>query len=140
MRTKKPEKRKNVYMGPDSVAQIPIRGKVDSVKEIAMNLYATCYDLYSDKKLLTHIPGQEIKARVNTLRGRFYVLRLLALRNGHKHLLPIIDHAEQLSIAFVHGAIHREAYIHQIRALVSRFLAPHEMHLVEAHIKRAERL
>jgi len=127
-------------MGEDSVAKIPTRGKVDSVREILMNLYAMCYDLYLDKRLLTHIPGHEIRARVNTLRGRFHVLRLLAIRNGHRHILHIINQAEQLSIAFVHGAISKEAYINQIRTLLIGFLSPRDLEMIEAYIKRAETL
>jgi len=133
-------KKKNVYMGEDSVAQIPVRGKVDSVREILMNLYAMCYDLYSDKKLLTHYVGQEIRARANTLKGRFNILRVLAIRNGHRHILHIINQAEQLSIAYVHGAIPREVYISQIRTLLIGFLSPKDLEMIEAYIKRAENL
>ena len=44
-------KHKNIYMGSDSTAKLPIFGRVDTGNEIALNAIATAYDSLNSKML-----------------------------------------------------------------------------------------
>lgn len=93
---------KNVYMGKNSIAKIPIFGKVDTFKEVMKNLYATAYDALNLVLLDNDYPGLIVNERIlrlsplspilsmfrvvdeesffMTLKGRFNVLRSLAVK------------------------------------------------------------
>lgn len=128
---------KNVYMGKDSTAKIPTRGKVNEDWEILLNTYATAYDAINGI-MLTRVPGQFDKTTVKEVRGRFLVLRRLAKKYAPE-VLPAVEQLEDLTLRHVKGEISDYQFLRSIRAIVMRYgLSPDLINLVEAKIRFAE--
>lgn len=121
----------NVYAGKNSVAKIPVQGKVDTKTEILAIAYALAYDL-ANLQLLTRTPGKLIKADVPTINGRFNVLYILAHKHA-KSAIPIIKQLHQLAIKRLNG-MSQQAYLQQIRAIALKHLPPHLVNLIEQKV------
>ena len=134
----KKKKHKNVYMGKDSTAKIPKVGKVDAKWEILANTYATIYDALNNK-MLTRIEGKFRRTTVKLIRGRFFVLKMLAKKHQPK-LVGTIDKLEDLTIAYRKGKISKRELLQKVRKILkSRGLSPRTMRLIEQKIRAAER-
>jgi len=134
----KKKKHKNVYMGKDSTAKIPIKGKVNSRTEILANTYATIYDSLNNK-MLTRTEGKYRKTTVKLIKGRFFVLKMLAKKHQPK-LVGTIDKLEDLTIAYRQGKINKRELLQKVRKILkSKGLPPRTMKLIEQKIKAAER-
>ena len=128
---------RNVYMGPNSRAKIPVRGKVDTYLEILANAYATAFDAH-DGWLLTR-RGPQKRATIQTINGRFHALRILA-RKSAPRALPVIQHLHNAVVAYLQNHISARSYIAQIRGIMIRAgLPPYLVHIIEERIRRAER-
>lgn len=126
-----------MYMGINSTAKIPTRGKVDEDWEILLNTYATAYDAINNI-MLTRTPGVFDRTTVREVRGRFLVLKRIARRYAPERL-QIIERLEELAVARVKGEITTEQYLRSIRALATRYGLRRDMvDLVEARIRAAE--
>ena len=134
----KKKKHKNVYMGKDSTAKIPIKGKVNSRTEILANTYATIYDSLNNK-MLTRTEGKYRKTTVKLIKGRFFVLKMLAKKHQPK-LVGTIDKLEDLTIAYRQGKINKRELLQKVRKILkSKGLSQKMMKLIEQKIRVAER-
>jgi len=107
---------RNVYAGADSTAKLPVRGKVNEPWEIVMLAYATALDALN-RRLLTRDPRKEIKATKKKLEGRFALLRFLAIRNGHRRILPIIEEYRRLAEMYLAGYLPPGVYAAELERL-----------------------
>ncbi|MEM5830572.1 MAG: hypothetical protein QXL82_03650 [Candidatus Aenigmatarchaeota archaeon] len=121
----------NVYAGKNSVAKIPVQGKVDTKTEILAIAYALAYDL-ANLQLLTRKKGELIKADVQTVNGRFNVLYILAHKHA-KSAVPIIKRFHELAIKRLHG-MPQHTYLQQIRAIALKHLPQHLVNLIEQKV------
>ena len=80
---------KNIYMGSDSTAKIPVTDKVDTDYEILLNIFSTGYDALNNI-MLTKKPGVFNKTNLSEVNSRFGILRMLSSRYSSK-MLPVID-------------------------------------------------
>lgn len=132
------KKHKNVYMGKDSTAKIPKVGKVDAKWEILANTYATIYDALNNK-MLTRTEGKFRRTTVKLIRGRFFVLKMLAKKH-QPNLEKTIRRLEDLTIAYRQGKINKRELLQKVRKILkSKGLSPRTMKSIEQKIKTAER-
>lgn len=82
------KKNKNVYMGVNSTAQIPVFNKVDTPPEIILNAFATSYDAL-DNIMLTKRSGFFDKTTMQGVNGRFGILRMMCMRTSPEYLQDI---------------------------------------------------
>ena len=104
-----------VYVGSNSVAKIPIKGEVDTRGEVLKTAFALAYDI-ADKKVLTHVPNKVKKATIQTINGRFLVLRRLAKKFSNR-LYSVIDKLHSLAVKFLNGKISRRTYLSSVNVL-----------------------
>jgi len=88
------KRNKNIYMGPDSTAKLPVFGKVDTDNEICLNAIATAYDALNNK-MLTRKFGVYDKTTLTEINGRFSVLRLLC-RNYAPNKLNLVNKIQDI--------------------------------------------
>jgi|GEM_PF-5790820 len=122
-----------VYMGPRSVAKIPVRGKVDTAKEILLNAFATAWDI-RDKKLLTHYPKRVIQAKIQTVNGRFLVLRRLA-KNSSARVYNTIRVLHELAVAYLNGKLSRAAYEKALTKLARERIGIANLNLIKKRVR-----
>jgi len=125
-------------MGKDSTAKIPKVGKVDAKWEILANTYATIYDALNNK-MLTRTEGKFRRTTVKLIRGRFFVLKMLAKKH-QPNLEKTIRRLEDLTIAYRQGKINKRELLQKVRKILkSKGLSPRTMKSIEQKIKTAER-
>ena len=107
---------KNVYAGIDSTAKLPVRGKVNEPWEIIMLAYATALDA-ANLRFRTRNPEKEIRATKSKASGRFALLRLLAIKSGHRRLIPIINKYWELCEAYLDRKIPPHIYVQLLERL-----------------------
>lgn len=126
---------KNVYAGIDSTTKLPVRGKVNEPWEIIMLAYATALDA-TNLKFRTRNPEKEIRATKSKASGRFALLRLLAIRNGHRNLLPVIQRYQDLCEAYLDGRIPPQVYVTMLEQLSWRVgLPPFAIEAVKRQVR-----
>ena len=79
---------RNIYMGPNSTAQIPVVNKIDTDHEIILNVFATGYDALNSV-MLTKKSGFFDKTTMQEINGRFGILRMLCSRYSPRSLALI---------------------------------------------------
>jgi len=77
---------KNIYMGPDSTAKLPVFGKVNTSNEIRLNIIATAYDSLNNT-MLTRKAGVFDQTTLKKINGRFSTLRLLSRKHAPTELM-----------------------------------------------------
>ena len=82
------KRNKNIYMGVDSTARLPVVGRVDSGNEILLNAIAVGYDALNNR-MLTRYVGVYDKTSLREINGRFGVLRLLCNRHAPSKLTTV---------------------------------------------------
>jgi len=87
---------KNVYMGRNSTAQMPVFGTVDTDYEIVLNAISTAYDALNEI-MLTRQPGVFEKTTVAEINGRFGTVRMLARRYAPR-ILPAVDEMHHICL------------------------------------------
>ncbi len=127
--------RKNVYAGKHSTAKIPVKGKVDSFREIVAIAYALTYDL-KDKLLLTRT-RKVVKATPQRINGRFKVLYLLAEKYS-KRAKGVITKFHKLANLYLHNKINRFEFLARAREIAQAYLPPTDIMIIEMHVSRAE--
>lgn len=129
--------RKNIYSGPNSVAGLPTRGKVNSDWEVLENVYANSYDSLNEK-LLTREPNRFKQTSPQSIAGRFYVLRLLCAKYCPSKL-PIISKMESVSIAHAEGRVSDRTFLDTIRSCARQSgLSTNSIDSIESRINHAE--
>lgn len=127
----------NIYMGKNSVAGIPTRGKVNTDKEILLNTYATAYDSIN-KFMLDNNARKLERTDKRTIVGRFAILSLLCKKHC-KHKLPLVNRLRNLALSHSDGKMNDLQYLREIRN-VSRQHGVNAsfLDMVEAKINSAE--
>lgn len=82
------QKHKNIYMGPNSTARLPVFGKVDTDNEICLNAIATAYDALNNT-MITRNEGVLDTTTLQVINGRFNVLKTLCRRYAPNKLTLI---------------------------------------------------
>jgi hypothetical protein len=126
----------NPYMGPGSVARLPVHGKVNEDWEILLNCYAVGYD--SHNPVMLGPQGRFSPTDLNEIRSRFSQLKRIA-RKYAPQKLRTIESLERLSIQNHAGKISDRAYVHKLRLIVlSNGLDPTLIDQAEARINAVE--
>ena len=120
-------------MGQRSVAKIPVRGKVDTTKEILLNAFATAWDI-RDKKLLTHYPNKRVHAKIQVVNGRFLVLRRLA-KNVSSRVYNTIKVLHELAISYLRGVLSRAAYEKALTKLAREKIGIANLNLIKKKVR-----
>jgi hypothetical protein len=94
---------KNIYMGPNSTAQIPVHNKIDTDQEIITNVFATGYDALNSV-MLTRRSGYFDKTTMQEINGRFGVLRMLCSRYSPKSMM-VLDEIYKIVSDNYHGLV-----------------------------------
>lgn len=81
-------KNKNIYVGLNSTAQIPVNNKVDTAKEIMLNAFATSYDALNNI-MLTKRSGFFDKTTIQEINGRFGIIRMLCLKHCPSYISDV---------------------------------------------------
>ena len=131
-------KNKNIYMGADSTANLPVFGKkVDTDYEICMNTIATGYDALN-KVMLTRSPGIFKKTTNQLINQRFQILKALAKKYSPDKL-PAIESFRKISIANNSGQISdKKALDMMIQICFKNGIDPNMLHQVKMQIDQAE--
>lgn len=82
------KRHKNIYMGPNSTAKLPVFGKVDTDNEICLNAIATAYDALNNT-MLTRREGVFDQTNLTEINGRFSILKMLCRRYAPGKLVVI---------------------------------------------------
>lgn len=90
-------------MGPNSAAQIPVKGNVDTSWEIILNAFSTGYDALNSI-MLTKRSGFFDKTTMQEINGRFGILRMLA---GHQapHASHVVEKIYKIVLDNYHNVI-----------------------------------
>jgi len=128
---------RNIYMGRNSTARIPMHGVLDSDKEALANIYATAYDSINNI-MLTRNPEQIQRMTIIDLQRKFSILKLIC-RKRCPHMLDEIQTIESLSIANARGNISDKVFLRRIRHYVDKHgLNPSTINMIENRIDSAE--
>jgi len=96
-------KKKNIYMGKNSIAQLPVFGNVDTDNEICLNAIATAYDALNNI-MLTRSHGVFDKTTSAEINGRFGILRMLCSKYAPS-MHPVVDKIHKVVIENSKGRI-----------------------------------
>ncbi len=110
---------KNIYMGSDSTAKIPVKDKVDTDYEILLNIFSTGYDALNNI-MLTKKPGVFNKTSLSEVNSRFGILRMLCSRYSPK-ILPVIDEIYSIIQSNYNGFISDIQALMMMRDICSRY-------------------
>jgi len=96
-------RKKNVYMGNNSIAQLHVFGNVDTDNEICLNAIATAYDALNDI-ILTRSQGIFQNATATEINARFGELHLLCSRYSPR-MHHVVDKLHKVVIENSKGRI-----------------------------------
>ena len=122
-----------VYMGPRSVAKIPVKGEVDTSREVLLNAFATAWDI-RDKKLLTHYPKKRVQAKIQIVNGRFLILRRLA-KNISMRVYNTVRVLHELAIAYLNGKLSKSAYEKAVTKLAKVKIGVSNLNLIKKKVR-----
>lgn len=132
-------KHKNIYMGANSTAKLPVFGKVDTDNEICLNAIATAYDSLNSR-MLTRQPGVFDKTTPAEINGRFSVLRLLC-RNYAPDKLIVVNEIHKVVMEHYKGNINDAQAINLLQSIISKYnLNPGILNVASLHINQAEQM
>ena len=110
----KPIKR-NIYLGGNSTAGLPVQGKTDQDWEILLESYSTAYDSVNSI-MLTKKQGVFDKSTEREIKARFAVIKKICKRHAPK-LIKTIERIEKLSLDNLYGKISDKEYLRRIREI-----------------------
>lgn len=105
-------------MGQFSTAKIPVRGKVNTDKEVLMNAYATAYDSIN-RFMLSRQFGRFDKTTPREIHGRFSVLKSLCKKHCPSKL-GAVSRLESLSLAHANGSLSNKQFLVQTRSVLNQ--------------------
>jgi hypothetical protein len=155
-------------MGKDSVAKIPVYGKVDTFHEVMLNTYATSFDalnlilldndypglIVNERLLRMRVPQKEIlklfrvvdeRSFILILNGRFNILKNLALRINEIHKRNYAYQKLNAIEALLYNLLERyplpsaSEAVNILRNEILDALHPVEAFMVENRIETAEK-
>lgn len=130
---------KNIYMGPDSTARLPIFGKVDTDNEICLNAIATAYDALNGK-MLTKQFGVYDKTTPTEINGRFGILRMLCRRYA-PNKLSIVNNIQNVITEHFKGNISDSQALALLQNISNKNnLNPNVLNIAALHIDQAEQM
>jgi len=132
-------KKKNVYMGRDSTAGLPVFGNVDTDYEICLNAMATAYDGLNNV-MLTREPGVFDKTTSREINGRFNVLHQLCKRYAPDKI-NAIEELRRITLSNNRGNISDRVALEKMRAVCYKYgLDTSMLDQAAVHINQAEML
>ena len=133
------KKNKNIYMGPNSTAKLPVFGRVDTDNEICLNAIATAYDALNNR-MITRQPGSFDATTLPEINGRFNVLRMLCRKYAPNKLI-VIDEIHNVVIEHFKGNISGSKAIQLLQNICNKHnLNPGVLNVAAFHINQAEQM
>lgn len=133
------KRNKNIYMGPDSTAGIPVFGKVDTDNEICLNAIATAYDALN-KKMLTRKVGVFDNTTLTEINGRFSVLRLLCRKYAPNKII-VVNKIHDVVVNHFKGHLSDSQALMMLQKICDEYgLNPDVFNIAALHINQAEQM
>lgn len=133
------KKNKNIYMGVNSTAKLPVFGKVDTANEICLNAIATAYDALNNR-MLTRQHGVFDETTLTEINGRFSVLRMLCRQYAPDKRI-VINEIHNVVVEHFKG---HSSYTQAIQLLQNicnkHMLNPGMLNVAAFHINQAEQM
>lgn len=131
------KRKRNIYMGANSTAKLPVFGQVDTDNEICLNAIATAYDSLNNI-MLTRKQGAYDKTSPIEINGRFSVLRMLC-RKYAPNSLPVIEQIHNIVMDNYRGKISDQQAIQLMKSTcIKNNLNPSMLDLAAMHINQIE--
>lgn len=132
-------KNKNIYMGENSTAKMPVFGRVDTDNEICLNAIATAYDALNNK-MLTRQHGMFDKTTLTEINGRFGVLRMLCRKYAPSKLI-VIDKIHKVVVDNFRGHISDSKAVSSLQNICTQHnLNPGILNIAAIQINQAEQM
>lgn len=130
-------KHKNIYMGLNSTARLPVFGKVDTDNEICLNAIATAYDALNNI-MLTRNEGVLDKTTLQVINNRFSVLKMLCRRYAPDKL-NLIEKIHKLVVDNYKGGISDGQALSLMHDLCIRYnVNPGMLNIAMLHVNQVE--
>lgn len=128
---------KNIYMGVESTAKLPVFGKVDTENEIILNSLATAYDALNEI-MLTKKEGYFEKTNLVKINGRFSILKMLCRKYSPSKMM-MVNKIHNIVIENFKGNISDKEVITYLQNLSIQYgFNPGMINMVMFHINQAE--
>lgn len=131
------KKHKNIYMGKDSTAKLPVFGRVDTDNEICLNAIATAYDALNNI-MLTKRLGMFDKTTIAEINGRFSVLKMLCNKYAPNKLV-VINKIHKVVIDNFHNKISDARALELMQEICRQHdINPGILNIAAMHVNQAE--
>lgn len=133
------KRNKNIYMGNNSTARLPIVGKVDTGNEICLNAMATAYDALNNK-MLTRQMGVFDNTTLTEINSRFSILRMLARKHAPNKIV-VVNKIYNVIRDHFKGHLSYSQAVSMLNEINMKYNNnPNHLNMAMAHVDHAEKI